>query len=97
MVVQVAIALRAHQDKELAREKAAKEAAATQAHREQVLTREQNTRLNAELAHTVHVAQQTTDLEAARVATLAKATEQVAREATLAKARDEALQLHIRL
>ncbi len=42
----------------------------------------------------MHVAQQTTVLDAARIAALAKATEKEATEATLAKARDEALELH---
>ena len=93
MDVQAAIALKAQHDKDLAREKAAKEATATLAHKEQVLVdaMEQNARLAAELAHTMQVAQHATDLEAARIAALAKAAQKEATEATLAKAREEAL------
>jgi hypothetical protein len=55
LVVQAAIALKVQQDKDLAREKAAKEAASTLAHKEQVLAgaREQNALLATELAHTM--------------------------------------------
>ena len=67
---------------------------------EQVLasaSREQNARLVAKLAHTMHVSKHAADLEAARIAALSKATEQVAIEATLANARDEALELYHQL
>jgi len=65
LVVQAAIALKVQQDKDHAREKAAKEAISTLAHREEVLAaaREQNALLAAELAHTMQVAQQTADME----------------------------------
>jgi hypothetical protein len=45
----------------------------------------------------MQLAQQAADLEAARIAALAKVTEKEATEATLAKARDEALKLHHKL
>ena len=54
MAVQAAILLKAEYDKELVRQQAAKEAATTVAHMEQVLATamEENARLIAELAHT---------------------------------------------
>ena len=69
------------------------------AHKKQVLAAawEQIARLVADLAHTMQLAQQAADLEAARIAALAKVTEKEATEATLAKARDEALKLHHKL
>jgi hypothetical protein len=99
MAVQAAIALKAQQDKELARERASKEAEATLAHREQVLAaaREENARMAAKLAHTMQVAQQTADLEAKRIAAVARAPEKEASEQMMAKGREEARRLNARL
>jgi hypothetical protein len=97
LAVQTATALKVEQDKALARAHAAKESAATLAAREQVFAaaREQNALLTAELAHTMQVAQQTTDIEAARTSAVVKAAEREAAEAASILARDEADYLHL--
>ena len=93
LVVQAAFALKAQQDKDREREKATNETTTTMAHREQVLSaaRDQNARLAAELAHTLQVAQQTTNLEAARIAAVSEALAKATSEVTLGKSKDEAL------
>ena len=97
MAVQAVVALKAQQHEDLARERAAREVAAALAHREQVLAaaRENNARLEAELAHTMQVAQQTEDIESARVAAMAKAAEKEAAKVARAQYRDEALHLQL--
>ena len=50
----------------------------------------------AELAHTMHVAQQIADLEAGRIATLARAKERDVAKVSAAKAADEARHAHLR-
>ena len=97
MAVQAVVALKAQQDKDLERERAAKEVAEALAHKEQVLAtaRENNAILEAELAHTMQVTQQTEDIESASVASMAKAAEKEAVKVAMAKGRDEALQLQL--
>ncbi len=55
--------------------------------REQVLAapREINAKLETELAHTMQVAQQTKDIESARVAAMEKAAEEEAAKVAMAK------------
>ncbi len=93
MVVQAAYAFKAQQEKDRVREKASKETPSTLAHMEQVLlaAKDQNARLAAVLAHTLQVAQQTSDLEATRIAPVAEALAKATSEVTLAKSRNEAL------
>ena len=94
MAVQVAIARKAKQDKELANLHDAKAAAAELDHGERVLaaTREENDRLLAELVHARQVAQQTADLEARRIVAQAKAPEMAVRKVMDAKAKDAMLE-----
>ena len=79
----------------MARQHAAKEAAAELDHKERVLaaTREEKARNMAELFLTRQVAQQTADLEAGMVAALAKTAEKEARKEHEAKAKEALLQL----
>jgi hypothetical protein len=93
MAVYAAIALKAEQDTELAKQQAAKATTDEPEHKKRVLAaaREEIPRLKVELVHTRQVVHQTAVLEAAKVAALAKVANMDAKEVLMARAREEDL------